>query len=529
MPSPGPTRAAPSPTPPGPPDLCAGEGWNEVSSLARGDGDVRAVFAVVTRPDGTLSRSLAGSDRLHLRVIASPGVEPPSVFIDVDGRETGAWTRGSAVSAAAWDLRVDVRGVHRHVGTGHEWSWQDVDTDHHYVWDPTTGQLLVCLPMALVGGAHRISLGVETGDAWLPRAFLPGIPFPPVAESGSVAVTVPERLAIAYGYRPWVVRGCTEDDPDSMTCASEVYGAFRHVVLAAGLEDPDHASHEGTRQLVRQLRVDHPDQELWGYVSLRDRRTGGDIAAKAAAWQDVGVTGIFLDEADLCHPGSQPGSTNCPAEGVTRASQTAAIEAIHDLGLPVFANGFSTPDLLHPFDGLPPALGPGSSSRPADMYLLENPTFSEGEWRTGIEADASVARMQAAIHAAADLGVRLAAVDTADGWVDDDSGAPPYVAGWWRAVQAGVEAYGFTNQVYSATDELGPNLPILDAPVDASELTAYAFASTELRISDDGRRVSRDLVDCSGRDVGAVVTRMTGPDGALSGELALRADRRACP
>lgn len=529
MPTPRPTRAAPSASPsPSPPDPCAGEGWDRVPSLARSDGSVAGLFAVVSRPDGTLSRSLAGSERLHVRVLAAPGAGPPSVFLDIDGRETGAWTRGSAVSAAAWDIRVDTGGVQRHVGTAQDWSWEDLDADHHYEWDPTTGELLVCLPMTLIGDAHRVSLGVETEDSWLPRVFFPGIPYPPVAESGSVAVTVPERLAIAYGYRPWVVRGCTDVSPDSMACPSEVYGAFRHVVLAAGLEDQDHPSHAGTRRLVQQLREDHPGQELWGYVSLRRHRDQDhrveDIGARAAAWQTVGVTGIFLDEADLCHAGS----SGCPDEGVTRASQTAAIETIHGLGMPVFANGFSTPDLLHPFDGLPPALGHGNSSRPADMYLLENPTFSEGEWRTGIEADASLARMQAAIHAAADLGVRLAAVDTADGWVEDDSDTPPYVAGWWRAVQAGVEAYGFTNRLYSASDDLGPNLPILDPPVDVAELTRYAFASTTLRTSDGGRRISRDLVDCRGDDAGAVVT-VTVAGHAVEGRLALRSDRRACP
>lgn len=521
--------ATPSPSPAPPPDPCEGEGWDEVPVLALDDGRIRSLSVVVTRSDGSLSHSLAGSRKLHARVEVAPGSTAPTLYLDLDGRGSGAWTLGSAVSVAAWDLRVGRDGVERHAGTsGTDWSWEAVDVQTNYRWSPDTGVLLVCLPTELLGRRHRVAFGVETGDRWLPRALLPGIPYPPVREDASVPLRAPARLAISYGYRPWVIRGCTDPDPDTMSCASDVYAAFRHVVLAAGLEDPAHPSHGGTRRLIEQLRADHADQELWGYVSLRrhaqQEHTLEDIATRAAAWQQMGITGIFLDEADLCPPGPPP----CTEAGITREFQSAAIGAIHALGLPVFANGFSAPDLLHPFSGVPPALGAGSVDRPADMYLLENPTMAGGEWRTGVEADATVARLQAAIRAAAELGVRLAAVDTAGGAVGDDSAHPGYVAGWWRAVQAGADAYGFTNTFYSATDELGPDLPVLDPPVPPDRLAGLAFDTLRLRVSDGGRRVSRDVVDCNGADVGAVVTR-TSPDGSVTGELAVREGATDCP
>lgn len=529
VPHPSPTRAAPSPSP-APPDPCAGEGWDEVPPLAQADGPIHEISVVVTRRDGALSRSIAGSESFHVRVRTGPGLEEaPTVYIDVDGRGSGGWTHGSSVSAATWNLRIDAEGVHRHVGTSQEWSWERIDVDGHHRWSADEGLLLACVPTRVLGSGHRVAVGVEAEGRWLPRALLPGLPFPPVAEAGSSPVRVPDRLAIAYGYRPWVVRDCTDRDPATMACASLVYGAFRHVVFAAGLEEPSHRSHAGTRRLVERLRSDHPDQEVWGYVSLRrhgDREhTVEDIATRSAAWKDLGATGIFLDEADLC----PPGSSACTVVGVTRESQTAAVRAIHALGMPVFANGFSAPDVLQPLAEVPPALGAGTGDRPADMYLLENPTLSGGGWRTGIESDATIARMQAAIRAAAALGIRVAAVDTTDGWVEDDSTHPGYVAGWWRAVQAGAEAYGFTNEFYSAPDAYGMNLAILGPPVPPERFEGLAFASLRLRLSDDGRRISRDVVDCEGRDVGAVVTRMTDQDGTVSGELALRADRPACP
>ena len=528
-PVPTPRPSGTSPPPPPPPDPCAGEGWDDVPTLARSDGPIEAISAVVTRPDGSLSHSLAGSVRLHVRVGTRPGSPPPTVYVDIDGRGSGAWTLGSSVSVAAWDLRFGPDGAQRHTGPSNEGAWEPlgVEPGPDYRWSPEVGELLVCFPTELLGDGHRVALGAEVDGDWLPRAFLPGLPYPPIREPGAMPLRVPGRLAIAYGYRPWVVRDCTEASPSTMACASEAYAAFDHVVLAAGLEDPEHASHDGTRRLVARLRTDHPEQELWGYVSMRrhgDREhTVEDIATRAAAWRTVGVTGVFLDEADLC----LPGSASCTEAGVTRASQAAAIGAIHELGMAVFANGFSAPDLLAPFGGVPPALGPGTGDRAADVYLLENPTVAAGEWRTGIEADASIARMQAAIHAASTLGIRLAAVDTAAGWVEDDSTDPVYLAGWWRAVQAGVDVYAFTNPYYSATDDLGPNLAILEPPVGAGAFGDLAYASTSLRISDQGRRVSRDVVDCGGRDVGEVVTR-AGPAGAVTGELVLRGEP-ACP
>lgn len=528
MPTPEPTPRTPAPSPP-PPDPCAGEGWDDVEALARSDGDVLAVFAAVTRPDGSLSTSLAGSERFHLRVLATPGGQPPVVYVDLDGRGQGAWSYGSSVSAATWNLRVDEEGVHRHVGPSDAWTWEPLDVDAHHRWSGADGELLACVPSDLLGAGHRVAIGVQVGDDWLPRPLLPGAPFPPIPDDGGTPLRIPDRLAIAYGYRPWVVRGCTEPRPETMACASAVYGAFRHVVLAGGLEEPEHPSHAGTRRLVERLRTDHPGQELWGYVSLRRHgareHTVEDIAARAAAWQAVGVTGIFLDEADLCRPHDD----TCTGEGVTRASQAAAVATIHDLGMPVFANGFSAPDVLEPIDGLPSALGAGTPDRAADMYLLENPTLAEGEWPTGLAADASVARIQAALRAAVVRGIRVAVVDTAAGWVEDDSSQPGYVAGWWRAVQAGAEAYGFTNPSYSAPDDLGANLAILEPPVQADAFDGLTFASTTLRLNDRGRRVSRDVVDCEGRDVGALVTRVTGAEGALTAGLVLREDRPPCP
>lgn len=523
----------PTPSAPPPPDPCDGEGWDTVAPLALAEGPVSGLFAVATAADGTMITSVAGGERLHVRVTSDPAVGPPDLFLDVDGhRGTGAWTFGSAVSSAGWDLRVDGSGrILRHDGRPDEWSWAPIDAGRDYRWSARDGETVVCLPLDVLGRTpERLGLGASIAEQWLPRPFLPAVAYPrtPIDPPGDV-VRVPGRLAIAYAFRPWVVRDCTDAEPVTMDCASDAYAAFDHVVLAAGLEDPDHPSHSGTARLIDRLRDDHPSQEVWGYISLRShagRQQGPpDVAARAAAWAQMGVTGIFLDEADLC-----PDGDGCPNGGVSRATQVAVVDATHELGLAVFANGFHAPEVLDTVDGVPTPLGAGSADRPPDMYLLENPTVAGGDWKTLVELDASTARIDAAIRLSARSGVRLAAVDTAAGWVDDDAdGSTEYLAGWWRAVQAGVEAYGFTNPLYSAPDEFGPNLAVLDPPPEAELLDGLRFASRSLRLAGFGRRITRDVLDCHGEPAGTLVVEVTDAAGTIAPRLVLPGDLPDCP
>lgn len=457
----------------GSPSVCDAEGTlDDAEVIAAGPGPVAEIRAASSAPG-----DLAASDRLYVRVRFRDGVPDHHVFLDPDGdRASGMWTLQSPVSAAGWDRLVDPGGtLLRHAGGPMQWRWEPIG-GNGFGRSIGPDHVDLCIPTAALadGRPARVRIGVLAGDdAWLPEAFLPGAAYPAVeTPDPSQPTEAPAPLAFHYGASPWEVRDCGAVD-----CAADVYGRFAHVVLGAGLEEPDHPGHEETRRLVRALRNRHPAVEVWGYVSLvggpegpdghRTRRhTAGDVAERATAWAEMGTTGVFLDEAGVCRP---EWGQACPRgpDGdpivVDRRTQADAVDAVHGLGLAVFGNAHAPLDLLGPLEGAPAPLDGRSPGRPADVYLLENPTVASGELHDGLDAAVRDAKYTQARRAREDLGIRIAAVDTGAGPVPD-SGDALYRTAYERAAAAGVDAYAYTNPAYSAPVEYTRNLPLLEPP-----------------------------------------------------------------
>ena len=432
----------------GPPACEAG---GALTSVATGEPPLREL-SIGTR-DGVLV----------VEVTADSGT--PNVLLDIDDdRDTGMWSLQSPISSSGWDVLVTPDGALRHDGQPTEWAWTEVDADDDGTgWSEEEGSVLACVgtaTMASVSANGIVRVSAILDDASLPATFLPGAPWPGGFESAGeadepVVASAPQSLAFGYGFRPWEVGGCT-----TPACAVARYGQFGHVVLGSGMEEPDHPSHEGAVQLLGGLRAAAPRTEVWGYVSLvggpvaDGRRTRAhsvdDIAARAEAWRAMGATGIFLDEADLCRPDAQTCSTGPDGAeiGVTREHQNAAVEAIHALGLPVFANGFAPHDVIGLAEGAASTMGGAEAGRAADVYLLENPTFAGGRKAEGVDALASRARYRTARQLTSSAGIRLAAVDTwADG-VGDGYRRDPR----WTEVRTAVPAatiHGISNESYS--------------------------------------------------------------------------------
>jgi len=401
---------------------------------------------------------------------------PPWVFVDSDNdRATGMWTFQSPLSASGWDLMVDGNGqLYRHTGPPNVWGWQAV-TAAGFRRVISGSRVELTIPVSVLKRSPlQVRVATEAGNDWYPAAFLPGVAFPP--ESARLAPVpaagAPAPLAIYYGASPWLVRGCRSTDP--VECPAQAFAEFQHVVFSAGLEEPTHPSHARAGALIREVVALDPASEVWGYVSL----VGGpataagirpvfytvdDIRARAASWKAMGATGIFLDESDLCRPvldtcAKDPGGRELE---VSRARQVAAVAAIHELGMPVFANGFAVPDVLGTVDGVPSPLAGARDGRRADMYLLENLNLSAGRRPSGFDVQVGYARLELARSLAGSAGVRLAAVDTVKESAPDLDSAPPfYREGVARASAAGLDAYGFTNSSYSSAQDTATNLAL---------------------------------------------------------------------
>lgn len=508
------------PTPP--------HGWASVPPMATGPGAVSSMQAVF---DGDTGDVL-------VRVVTADGLAP-EIFFDLDGdRLQGGWTYQTHVSAAAWNVHVDREGaLFAHAGVPDEWKWAQIEAPAGFHWSRDGSATVVCLPQSLLASAgadpRDVAIAVAHDDDWLPHPFIDGVRLRSFDERPAVApVRTPGRLAFAYQWAPWAVRDCPADTVD-VACAAAVYGEFSHVVFGGGIDDPAHPSHDDTARLIAELRQTHPATEVWGYVStLRhgdDAHDTAAIRARATRWRDMGATGVFLDEFDLCDPIWSTCGVDQGHIPVTRARQREAVEAVHALGLAVFANAHSIHGTLGDVRGEPTPLGAGDGDRPADMYLLENPTVWAGRWWTGLDRLASQARFRDAVSYVEHTGVRLAVVDTGRGVVADDADDPHYVASWWRAAQAGADAHAFTNADYSASDDFSDNMAILAAPAGAELLDRDGLQFLGgIELHEGGDRSQRALIDCSGRLIGEIVIDVD-EDGTVHARPVVVPSAAGCP
>lgn len=516
-------------------------GWDAVKALVTDSGPLRAIRAVVS--------DTAQGPALLVRV-ETDGANSggSSVFVDTDAdRLRGVWSYETPVSAAAWDLHVDVDGqVWHHTGLPDQWTWEPRVAPEGFAYERQPTATTMCLPAELVGdGLSEVRLAAMIDDAWLPATFLGGVsvadsrPAIAVAADGGrqrlvvdplltrQRIHAPKHLAFAYQFTPWAVRGCPRDT-DDLSCALDAYEPFTHIVFGGGIEEPSHSSHATTAQLVAELKRADPAREIWGYVSLR-RHAGqwhdvAEVLRRAALWRDMGVTGIFLDEFDLCEPGWRtcPQTSDGDELVFTRERQRDAVRGIHAEGLAVFANAHSIHGALGDVRGEPTPLGQAAAGRPDDMYLLENPTIHAGRWWTGLDRLAGAARIREAAEYAAATGVRLAVVDTsATAVADDDVADTGYQASWWRAVMASAHAHAFTNPLYSASGEFRDNLPAVGVPPGGEIFTERWLAFVGgVTLERDGMVAARSITDASGTTVGRLEIT-TGDDGAVTARLEL--------
>lgn len=500
------------------------ERWVQVAPLVEDPaGTITSVSAIADGVD------LASSEMLFVRVGITPGTVVDRLLIDTDGdRLSGMWTLQSHLSASGWNYLVDpTAGLARHSGVPSEWSYEPVEavgletvvTDDAY---------LFCIPVAGLGKRppQSVALAAENEEMSLPARFLEGVAYPPVSDDGAPdAITLPGRLGFNYSAAPWIVRGCTGSKATEKTiaCAASVYENFDQIVL-----DTDFTTHfaHGMSRLVAEIRSRRPDIEVWGYVSIVGSTkapdgtrstvfTVADILAEARRFQDAGMTGIFLDEYDVCDPAYETCQLGPDGRGIeiTRQKQIEVVEGLHGMGLAAFANGHSVVDALAEMDGLPSPLG--DAGRPADQYLLENPTLVGGELIGGTDLVGSMARFEQAIELRRQTGVRLAVLDSMAGEIPDDALAQPLPAfAWWRAAQAGASVFALGN---GGPELNSGNLAVLDVPPDASGGYGSFFGTVGLLAG--GRIMERPVLDCNHDEIGILRVAIE-RDGPVAGFVA---------
>lgn len=146
--------------------------------------------------------------------------------------------------------------------------------------------------------------------------------------------------------------------------AAKVFSSYDYIVFGADLVVRDNIHHYPTRSVISEIHSLNKDALIFGYVDLDESRqtytSHSELRQLFLTWKDMGVDGIFLDDAGYDYD-------------VPRSRLNSAVAEIHALEMPVFVNAWNPDDIFsrkvdkqfNP-NAEPTYLGKG------DYYLLEN-------------------------------------------------------------------------------------------------------------------------------------------------------------
>ena len=265
---------------------------------------------------------------------------------------------------------------------------------------------------------------------------------------------IPARLAIYYGY-PSLVSAANGD----VEKAAGVFSKYDVVVLGAGLEFPDRQigryppgdpqEHQKVLKIIEAARERSPQTRFYGYVCLGEMPspkgekislTPKQLEERVRLWKDMGVVGIFLDEAGY------------DFRAVTRERQNMAVRIIHELGLSAFMNAYFLDHLFSLEDKLPYA--DGTAKNPdhvpplldrRDLFLLESFQVNNGsyesvpEWR---------ARLNLALKYRQRYGAQIFATTTTT--EQEPFSAEKFNYAWWTAFLYGLDGFGWGEPNFAA-------------------------------------------------------------------------------
>jgi hypothetical protein len=259
----------------------------------------------------------------------------------------------------------------------------------------------------------------------------------------------PKRLAIYYGY-PSVVNGAAGD----LEKAAKAFSAYDVVVFGDGVEFADQRpdrnptgvgaeENQKARSIIAALAERRPATKVFGYICLGDSQSLSEpeIERRVHLWKEMGVSGIFLDEAGY------------DWKIIDRKRQNAAVGYIHSLGLSAFLNAFYPQDLFsrENLSGKNPEhTAPALDRR--DLFLLESFQVKNGayeevaEWKQRVDqALASRAQYQASIFAVTTNQEKL------------PFDPQKFAYAWWSAWLYGLDGFGWGEPNFSVPAGILPD------------------------------------------------------------------------
>jgi hypothetical protein len=295
----------------------------------------------------------------------------------------------------------------------------------------------------------------------------------PAANASALA-----RLAIYYGY-PSLVNGANGD----VEKAASVFSAYDVVVLGDGLEFPDKQSgryppgdpeeHQKVLRIIAAVRDRGPRTRFYGYVCLGEipvpqgekiSLTPGQLEQRVTLWKQMGVAGIFLDEAGY------------DFAVVTRERQNMAVRIIHELGLSAFMNAYFLDHLFSLEDKLPHANGAAKNPEHLpplldrrDLFLLESFQVRNSDYEDFPEWQA---RLNQALNYRRRYGAGIFATTTT---TEQQPFSPEkFNYAWWTALLYGLDGFSWGEPDFAARTN---SLPDHRCSLDGTMLHGFARPS----------------------------------------------------
>jgi hypothetical protein len=274
------------------------------------------------------------------------------------------------------------------------------------------------------------------------------------------------RLAIYYGY-PSVVNGAAGD----VEKAAKAFSTYDVVVLGDGVEFADQRSdrtppgvgaeeNQKARSIIAALAQRRPAVKVFGYICLGDSQklSEQEIQRRVQLWKEMGVSGIFLDEAGY------------DWTIIDRKRQNAAVGYIHGLGLSAFLNAFYPKDLFSRDDLLgknPDHVAPLLDGR--DLFLLESFQVKNGAYE---EVSEWKERVNQAVASRSQYRSSIFAVTTNQ----ENSPFDPlkFAYAWWSAWLYDLDGFGWGEPNFSVPAGSLPDrhcTPVETEPMDSENRT----------------------------------------------------------
>ena len=286
------------------------------------------------------------------------------------------------------------------------------------------------------------------------------------------------RLAIYYGY-PSLVNGANGD----VEKAANVFSRYDLVILGDGLEFPDKQfaryptgepeEHQKVLRIITAVRDRGSGTRFFGYVCLGEIQfrkgekislTPEQLEERVRLWKQMGVAGIFLDEAGY------------DFAVVTRERQNMAVRIVHQLGLSAFMNAYFVDHLFSREDNLRYAAGGAKNPEHLpplldrrDLFLLESFQVRDGNYESAPEWQA---RVDLALKYRQRYGAHIFATTTTT--EQEPFSAEKFNYAWWTALLYDLDGFSWGEPHFAA---LNNALPDYRCSVESTMLPAFDRSS----------------------------------------------------